>query len=116
MPDAVGASDKASLHSAAEELQSQFPTMFSASTKCRVPHLNFDTLRDDIYRSKVMARNELKTKDELITWLHAQNAGLPGLQSASWEKRAASTASFKKALAKANANSFYLGLDKSWLD
>merc|ERR1719345_332459 len=66
MPDTVGASDKESLHGAAAALQSQFPAMFSASTKCRVPHLNFDTFRDDVYRSKVMAGNDLKTKDDLI--------------------------------------------------
>ena len=62
------------------------------------------------------SRNDLKTEEELVDWLLAQNAAMPELHAASWEKRAATTASFKKALAKAEKNRFYLGLDKSWLD
>jgi hypothetical protein len=106
---------KSILSGAATELKDQFPDMFSESIKCRVPHLNFDTLRDDIYRSKIMSRYHLKSEEALLSWLLEQNEVLPQLHAASWAQRS-STASFDKALAKCKTNGFYLGLDKSWLD
>ena len=35
-------------------LQSQYPDFFSVSTKCRIPNLNADNLREALYKSKVI--------------------------------------------------------------
>jgi hypothetical protein len=114
MPN-VNAADKTMLSAAATTMKEQFPSMFSESIKCRMPHLNFDTLRDDIYRSKIVSKYELKSEEALIAWLRKQNQALPQLHAASWAERS-SNATFQKALTKCKIHGFYLGLDKSWLD
>jgi Uri superfamily endonuclease len=38
----------------ASHLQQKFPEMFSASQKCRAPHLNVDNLRDALFASRVI--------------------------------------------------------------
>jgi len=101
-------------------LTADYPTMFSSSSRCRIPHLNRDVLRDELYTSGVSSQHGGDAM-ALMGWLNTHNTELHGRTDGEWAHVAGVTdiaqasATFQKALVKARDTGMYLGLDKSWL-
>ena len=113
MPGVASARENKIVTQAVSRLEGQFPEMFSSSQKCRVPNVNVDNLRNNIFGASVMKRHRLRSGKQLFDWLLVQNAALgatyelePGRREAISEKAWEN---------KASENSFYLGLESSWL-
>eukprot|EP00038_Savillea_parva_P015125 m.13156 g.13156 ORF g.13156 m.13156 type:complete len:380 (-) comp3014_c0_seq1:271-1410(-) len=114
LPGVATDSVRSILNQAVTELAAQYPPMFSDSRRCRVPHVNVDRMRDDIFESGIIQRHGITTADELQQWLMDVNRELH-LQRQRWDNKAANP-TFAKALEKATAHHFFLGLDRSWLE
>ena len=121
MPDLVdGAAspkDREIITKAAEALKSSNAAMFKPSRGCRAPHLNVDALRDEIHKVGLASRFE--THELLSEWLQRRDRELSKLPREVWHSRisrsrATSKAQLDKALDKAKANEFYLGLTWEW--
>ena len=111
MPGVAKESDRRIITQAAEKLKHAYPKMFSASQKCRVPHVNIDNLRDNLFAADVLQKHGLKSPTQLMSWLLEQNkAQGEKYKSGDRDSRASSTA-----LEKAEMHEFYLGLDSNWL-
>ncbi|KAL7479973.1 hypothetical protein ACHAW6_005690 [Cyclotella cf. meneghiniana] len=113
---------------AASHFHDAFPAMFSASQKCRAPHLNLDNLRDALFASDVIKREKISSGGELVKWIAKKNAELKSKYSednlsessqqtnchieegAALRGRVSETA-----LSKARKHDFYLGLESTWL-
>ena len=91
---------------------SQFPKMFSASQRCRVPNVNIDNMRNGIFGANVLERHNITSGKELFDWILVQNAALGAKYEHDEERQ-----NIIKAAAwnKASRNGFYLGLETSWL-
>ncbi|CAN0006944.1 unnamed protein product, partial [Phaeothamnion confervicola] len=116
--EGAGEHVKAILHEAVAELEAKYPEMFKPSMRCRPPHLNPDRCRDEVFQSELITRHGLKTTAQLVGWLLCANEALGRDKWSSPGGRAASAPGDKtldRALQKAHANQFFLGLDKSWL-
>ncbi|GKY96411.1 hypothetical protein MPSEU_000600600 [Mayamaea pseudoterrestris] len=110
MPGVAKVSERNAISAAAEGLLKQFPTMFSASQRCRAPNLNIDNLRDELFAAKIMSRHGIKSGAALEKWMLEQN-DLLATKAANQELQG----SFSQSqLQKAKASGFYLGLDKTW--
>lgn len=112
MPGIMKAKDRNTLNGGVERLYERFPSeMFSTSSRCRAPHVNLDLMRDAIFAANVIEKHQLKSAKALEEWLLDQNERL--------EKKFTSDATAresvsKQALAKAQKNGFYLGLETTW--
>lgn len=99
---------------AASHFNDAFPAMFSASQKCRSPHLNLDNLRDALFASEVIQREKIGSGGELVKWITKRNEDLRKnigeLESDNGSQRVSETA-----LKKARKHDFYLGLESTWL-
>lgn len=111
LPGVAKASDRKIINEGADRLQERFPDMFSASQRCRAPHLNIDNLRDALFASTVLQRHSIKSSKALEEWMLAQNDIL-SVKYQSGENRNLVP---QKAMEKAEKFDFYLGLDSSWL-
>jgi hypothetical protein len=111
MPGVSRGSDRKILTAAAEKLFETYPPMFSASQRCRPPHLNRDNLRDALFAANVLTRHGLRTAKALEEWVLEQNALLAKRYQ---DDAAARSAVPKSALEKAIKHKFYLGLESSW--
>lgn len=117
---------------AAERLRAQFPAMFKPNSRCRVPHLHLDNLRDALFRSPAVARLlqrgggaqeeggggvvlavEEELGDVLTQWLLDHNERLRHTYTTGQRKTRA-----KKALARCEEAGLFLGLDSAmtWLE
>lgn len=115
------------INQGAHLVQERFPEMFSASQRCRCPHLNLDNLRDALFQASVVTRAKLKSPKALEMWLLEQNDVLKQKYSQyqsdnnnanGGEEKEVKTSSWsisKAALEKARKYDFYLGLETSWL-
>lgn len=56
LPDAIAPARKALIATACHALKSAYGPMFSASERCRPPHLHLDTLRNRLFYSQARAR------------------------------------------------------------
>lgn len=110
----AGEQEKAVYDGAVLEVSSRFAKMFSSSSRCRVPHLNVDSLRSDMFESQLIHRHELHTSEALLTWLLDKNDAM-GRRSAEEWVSAVGKVHAGKALQKAAANQFWLGMDRSWM-
>lgn len=63
-----------------------FPEMFKVSQNCKVPHLNIDNLRDDLYQYGVVGRHDIKTADQLVDWLTRENEALGQKSEKDWKR------------------------------
>lgn len=115
LPGVSGLTEKTrkTINEGAKLLEEKFPQMFSASDRCRVPHLNIDNLRNELFVADVIKRHDLKSPKALEIWMLAQNADLKKEYTAENSKKAGGVS--KNALAKAIKFDFFLGLDQSWL-
>jgi len=110
-----GASDKenAILSAAVEDLKGMYKEMFKPSPNCRPPHVNVDTLRDELHRARVVERLRVESPDGLLRWLLDTNARLEGEKEARWE--GAKGPQMRKAADKAAQHRFFLGMDSRWI-
>jgi hypothetical protein len=115
------------LDKAADALQEKYPEMFKVSSRCRIPHIHVDVLRDDLFQCGFLSRNKVNTTEQLLQLLHEINARLAARYRAEYpgilgnaKKGAADGAdgevsnTMVVALRKAQLHNFYLGLDKGW--
>ncbi|CAM9234116.1 unnamed protein product [Choristocarpus tenellus] len=105
------------LNEAAAKIEEQFFPMFKTSSRCRPPHLNADSFRDEIFQSDLIERHGLKTTPQLLNWLLKVNETLGRRGEEKWREVSdgKNRKTFSKALTKAQEHNFYLGMDKSWL-
>ena len=94
---------------AVNEIANKYPDMFKESQRCRPPHCNIDVCRDDLFQSEYISKRNITTAKELVAAIEATNREL-GEEFA--KKK---TGKKDKALDKAIAYDFYLGLDKVWV-
>mmetsp|Transcript_15983 Transcript_15983/g.33780 ORF Transcript_15983/g.33780 Transcript_15983/m.33780 type:complete len:555 (+) Transcript_15983:65-1729(+) len=105
---------------AASHYRDAFPAMFSASQKCRAPHLNLDNLREALFASEVIKREKMGSGGELVKWIARKNEALRKQYAEGEMDDAKSTMENGKkvgqaALKKARKHDFYLGLESTWL-
>ena len=115
LPGVAGLTERGrkTINEGAKRLEAAFPEMFSASQRCRVPHLNIDNLRDALFASEVVKRHDLKSPKALESWMMAQNEQLKKEYTEADSQKASGVS--KAALKKAIKHDFFLGLDSSWL-
>lgn len=111
MPGVAKAVERNTLTDGVNRLQEAFPDMFSASSRCRAPHLNNDNLRDALFKAEVLTRHAIKSAKALESWLLRENDKLAEKYKSGDVKGVS-----KAALNKAQASGFYLGLESSWLN
>jgi hypothetical protein len=112
MPGVATAKDRNLITNAVNRLEADFPDMFSPSQRCRVPHVNTDNLRDNVFAANVIKRKNLKTANDLYDWIISENKSLARKYADSEDLQQSVN---KKAWSKAEKYEFYLGLESSWL-
>lgn len=107
-------------------LKLKFPDMFKPSQNCRLPHVNADVLRDDIFQSDVIKSRGFKNANELEEYLLNVNNLLSKWTDEEWYKNICGLEGLEKnipetklkkidvALKKAKEFKFFLGMTKSW--
>ena len=123
MPDEEGMeqNSKEMLDEATDLLMKQYPEMFKASARCKIPHLNVDLFRDDVFQSEVIINQKIKSSEALLKYFLDINEKLSKRSDDEWlglyggGSIGSSSKSLEQALKKAKANKFFLGLDRSWL-
>ena len=124
MPGVAPPDVKWMLEGAAQRIKERYPAMFSASERCKIPNVNLDVLREELFSAEVVNRFGIADEDAFVTWLEGENAKLAQRTEKEWlearpKRGRGSTGSeetYLKALAKAKEHGFYLGMDFSWLD
>eukprot|EP00291_Cryptomonas_curvata_P025995 CAMPEP_0172163526 /NCGR_PEP_ID=MMETSP1050-20130122/7320_1 /TAXON_ID=233186 /ORGANISM="Cryptomonas curvata, Strain CCAP979/52" /LENGTH=387 /DNA_ID=CAMNT_0012833725 /DNA_START=304 /DNA_END=1464 /DNA_ORIENTATION=+ len=102
---------------AAEGLRRKYSEMFKPSSQCRTPHMNIDNLRDELFQAEVVARGGFGSAGALLAWLEDRNTALAAIPDSEWvPRRRTRSGSLGKALAKARAQGFFLGLEWDWLE
>jgi hypothetical protein len=84
--------------------------MFRPSPNCRAPHVNVDTLRDELYTARAVSRIGAQSASQLLAWLLRENERLRVRKAEEWGGKVNA-----KALAKAADNRFFLGMDTNWI-
>ena len=124
MPGVAPADVKWMLEGAAQRIKERYRAMFSASERCKIPNVNLDVLREELFSAEVVTRFGIADEDAFVAWLESENAKLAQRTEKEWlearpKRGRGSTGSeetYLKALAKAKEHGFYLGMDFSWLD
>ncbi|KAG7350463.1 hypothetical protein IV203_009823 [Nitzschia inconspicua] len=111
LPGVAKASDRKVINEGADRLMDKYPDMFSPSQRCRAPHLNIDNLRDALFASNAIQRNNIKTPKALEHWMMGQNELMASKFQVEENRRLVP----ESALKKAEKYDFYLGLDSTWL-
>lgn len=98
---------------AVAEIAAKYPAMFKVSQNCRPPHVNIDVCRDDIFQSEFISKRGITTSAMLVSAIEEANCELKKVFRT--EKKNEAPTTKDKALTKAIANNFFLGLDKAWV-
>lgn len=102
-----------------EALRADFPDMFKPTSRCKIPHLNIDVLRDDLYSANVLRVRTFASPDDFQQQLRRINNSLKEkfqqLQNESDVESQTFSKSFVSALSKAQKFDFYLGMEKDWI-
>lgn len=108
--------DKKILDEATDLLMKQFPEMFKSSTRCKIPHLNVDIFRDEIFQSDIITTHKIKSSEALLKFFLSKNQKLSKRSDEEWLSLSGGTGnkSLEQALKKARSYNFYLGLDRNW--
>ena len=116
MPDeGMEQNSKEILDEAADLLMKQYPEMFKASARCKIPHLNVDLFRDDVYQSEIITNQKIKSSEALLKYFLDVNEKLSKRSDDEWlGLYGGNSKSLEQALKKAKQYKFFLGLDKSW--
>ena len=97
--------------------------MFKPSQKCRIPHLNADVLRDDLFQTNFIKRHQIKSTSDLknklllVNSTYAQQTDDALLQLMLKETGSVSSESktISQAIKKARQFNFFLGLTSAWI-
>ena len=111
MPGIASTADRRTITSAVHSLKQQYPLMFSLSQSCRVPNVNEDNLRNQIFGANILKKG-YDTPEKLLEWLQVKNAALGAIYEGDKEKQGFVR---ERAWKKASDQGFYLGLENSWL-
>ncbi|KAA8492413.1 hypothetical protein FVE85_7920 [Porphyridium purpureum] len=115
LPDVASEAVANALLYAAGELSSTYPTMFSDSERCRIPQVNADVLRNELFESGILERYHIYNGEDCLQFLLNMNKKMSKYTDQEWETLVKSKA-LPKALEKARKHDFYLGIDKSWMN
>eukprot|EP01040_Poterioochromonas_malhamensis_P004715 gene4715-5052_t len=98
-------------------LASQYGEMFKPTSRCKIPHVNIDVLRDELFTSNFLLVRHIQTTDQLLEALKEVNEELHQQYQtiAQNESNPSYTKSFQTALKKSQKFHFYLGMDKQWI-
>jgi len=110
--------EKNILDEATDILQKQFPEMFKSSTRCKIPHLNVDIFRDEIFQNEIIVTHKIKSADALLKFFLSKNQKLSKRTDEEWLNLngGIGNKTIEQALKKARAHNFFLGLDKNWFN
>lgn len=112
MPGVAKVSHRKILADAADALYQDYRPMFSASARCRSPHVNRDNLRDALFAANVIPRHKIQTAAQLVEWMILQNNRLADHYEKEHPRNDATN--HTPALEKAREHHFFLGLDTTW--
>ena len=98
-------SEKTIITEAVTKLKQTYPSMFSPSIRCRVPNVNIDNLRSDIFESNILSLHKIQTSDDLYDYLLDQNAKIGKMKKIQQLKNK-----------KATKHQFFLGMTKRWIE
>lgn len=112
LPGVAKDEDLEIINAAVATISEQYPEMFKASTNCRKPHLNVDNVRNDLFLNQIIERNKIGSAQAMEDWILAQNKAMAKKYTDEKQTQKIS----ERALSKAKAYDFYLGLDTSWYD
>jgi len=117
LPDQANEDIKKALEYAASELEKRYPAMFKLTSRCRIPHVYSDALRDDLFQSGLLDRLQIKTGEECLEFLLNVNQKMSEYSDSKWAELIPNSSpdALATALAKARANKFFLGMDKAWM-
>lgn len=109
--------DRTLITEAMESVRQQYPDMFKPTSRCKIPHVNIDVLRDDLFNASVLRVRRFASVLEFVAQLQLINGHLKvkyaQLASEKDVDKEVFTKSFQTALAKAQKYEFYLGDRKS---
>jgi hypothetical protein len=77
---------KRSLELSVQFFLTKYPTMFSNSPRCRVPHVNLDVLRETMHEADVASRFGLKNENDFIQWMQRENETFAARTEKQWVK------------------------------
>lgn len=80
--------------------------------------MNIDLLRDALFKSNVVGRTGMASADQLVEWVKGKNALVAAKTDAEWKEsyRGRNPETVAKAVDKARAHNFFLGLEPNWMD
>jgi hypothetical protein len=88
----------------------QFGLCFKPTSRFRQPHVNLDSMRDEIYNSDLVKRNKIRSETELFDFLMARNEEI----QLKFESKAAVGKLSDQINKKVKATGFYLGIENGW--
>lgn len=124
LPGVVDDDFRLAINETSDALRSQHADMFKHSTRCRVPHVNIDNLRQALFNSEEASevvwsavQDGDSASEALERWVGAKNTAFSERTASDWEgtEAAKSNKSFDKHLVKCKKFGFFLGLDKGWI-
>lgn len=92
--------------------------MFKPTSRCKVPHVNIDVLRDDLFNSNILAHYNISSSTNMIEKLEYINEQLAVKYKSlknDPEQAKTFTKSYSTALNKAENYNFFLGMEKNWI-
>lgn len=118
LPDVAEEGEKKTINDASEFIRNKYEDMFKASTNCRLPHMNIDNLRDELFKSNIVGRENIENSEQLVEWIMARNNFLAKKKDAYWKKlfKGRNFDTIKKSLMKAKERNFFIGMDRHWID
>ena len=118
LPDVAEEGEKKTINDASEIIRNKYSDMFKASTNCRIPHMNIDNLRDELFKSNIVGRENIENSEQLVEWIMARNTYLSKKKDAYWKKvfKGRNFDAINKSLVKARERNFFIGMDRNWID
>lgn len=62
------------LEGAVQRLKEAHPTMFSDSARCKMPNVNLDNLREELFAAEVTTRFNITAEKDFVSWLDGGEA------------------------------------------
>ena len=104
------------INEAVESLCKRHPDMFKSTSRCKIPHVNPDILRDDLFKSDIIRRQGINSSEELVDHLFKINRNLASRYTSRSPEFNKAGKLFRAALNKAIHHDFYLGMERSWIE
>ena len=116
MPNEMSINERNVMEEAVSHLMESHLQFFKMSSHCKYPHLHLDTFRDELHRSGLISRRSLDNAQKLTEYFWKVNEKLSKRSDEKWLEIIGHSISHAKAVKKARAFNFFLGLDKTWMD